>query len=410
MLVKKPNTRAWQRNGLLFVIVLYGLELLDELIYGLEGAALPHFKASLALTYTQVGLLLSVPGLVGVFTEPLIGLLGDTKHRRAMVRGGILMTALGLALVAWGQTFPLMLLAFTVLSSASGAYVNLAQGTLIDRNPSRAEQTMARWVVLGSIGVTLSPLIATAAFYAGYGWRTLYWGAAGVAGVYIALLWPHRFSAHAGAENELVSPRRLWQILWQGLKNRDLLRWMVLTELADLMLDRSLEVTGLYFHDVVGVSLAAASAAVAWASMAGLAGSIVLVPLIERVKGLRLLRVTSAIVLIGYPIYLLVPVAWVKYALLGLISFCTASWFPTLQAKNYETLPGQSGLVMAVGSLVNLSSLFVPFVIGRVADTFGLAWAMWLLALGPLALLVGLPPREAPTSGPPHDPAAGADP
>jgi hypothetical protein len=116
------------------------------------------------------------------------------------------------------------------------------------------------------------------------------------------------------------------------------------------------------------------------------------------VKGLRLLRGTAASVLIAYMAYLLVPAIWAKLALIGLISFCTASWYPTLQAKNYEALPGQSGLVMAVGSLVNVSSLFVPFVIGRIADAFGLQPAMWLLGLGPLALMLGLPRGETAAS------------
>lgn len=393
-MLAKLNHFGQQRNILLFVLALYSVELLDEFIYGLQGAVLPHLKTSLALTYTQVGLLLTVPSLVAMFAEPIIGLLGDTKHRRALVMGGLVATAAGLALAAAGQTYLVVLLAFTLLASASGAYVNLAQGTLIDLNPSRAEQTMARWVLLGSIGVTISPLIATAAFYVGYGWRALYWAVAGVAAVYIAVLFPQRFTAHDGAEQELVSPRHMWRTLWEGLNNKELLRWILLTELADLMLDKSLEVTGLYFHDVVGVSLAAASGAVAWVSLVGLIGSLALVPLIEKVKGLKLLRVTSAVVLVAYVAYLLLPVVWAKYALIGLISFCTASWFPTLRAKTYETLPGQSGLVMAVGSLANISSLFVPFAIGRVADTLGLQWAMWLLALGPATLIVGLPGAE----------------
>jgi hypothetical protein len=42
----------------------------------------------------------------------------------------------------------------------------------------------------------------------------------------------------------------------------------------------------------------------------------------------------------------------------------------------------------------NLSSVFVPVIVGRVADMFGLQWAMWLLALGPLALIVGLPKEK----------------
>ena len=51
-------------------------------------------------------------------------------------------------------------------------------------------------------------------------------------------------------------------------------------------------------------------------------------------------------------------------------------------------------MIVSVTSLGNLSSVFVPVIVGRVADVFGLQWAMWLLALGPLALIVGLPKEK----------------
>lgn len=390
-MLAKLNTFARRRTALLFVVALYGVEFLDELIYGLHGAVLPYLKADLALTYTQVGMLFTVPGLAAMAAEPVIGLLGDTAHRRAMVLAGIIATAVSLTLVAAGQTFLVILFAFVIMASASGAYVNLAQATLIDLNPARAGQTMARWVLLGAIGVASSPWIATAVFYLGYGWRGLYLALAGVAGFYAAILLRQKFDAHAGADENSVSPRRMLAMLAEGLRNPELLRWMLLTELADLMLDKLLEVTGLYFHDVVGVSLAAASGAVAAAATAGLVGSAALIPVVERVRGPGLLRLTAAIVLAAYAVYLLAPAVWLKYTLLGLISFCTAAWFPVLRAKSYETLPGQSGLVMAVGAVVNVSSLFTPVAIGYIADLVGLRWAMWLLTLGPAALLVGLP-------------------
>ncbi|MGE5265339.1 MAG: MFS transporter, partial [Acidobacteriota bacterium] len=72
---------------LFFIAVLYGVELLDELIYGLQGAVLPDLKSDLALTYTEVGLLFTVPGLFGIFADPIIGLIGDTRFRRALVVG-----------------------------------------------------------------------------------------------------------------------------------------------------------------------------------------------------------------------------------------------------------------------------------------------------------------------------------
>ncbi len=384
---------AARYRALLFVAVLYGVELLDELIYGLQGAILPYLKIDLALNYTEIGLLLTIPGLVGIVGEPFIGLLADTRHRRALVIGGIVATALGLFLVGAGQSFWIILFAFCILYVASGAYVNLAQATLIDRDPARAEQTMARWTLLGAIGVTIAPLLITALFYLGYGWRGLYLSLAGVAGIYTALLLRQRFDSHAGAEKR-ASPRAMFIDLLAALRNRELLRWVIVTELSDLMLDKLLEVTGLYFHDVVGVDLGAASGAVAVFTMAGLIGSALLVPALEKVDGLRVLRVSAVIVLAAYIALLLAPNAWLKYVLLALVSFSTAGWYPILRGRTYAILPGQSGMIVAVTSLGNVSSVFVPLIVGRVADIFGLQWAMWLLALGPIALIVGLPQNE----------------
>ncbi|MBI3536517.1 MAG: MFS transporter [Chloroflexi bacterium] len=378
------------RTQILFLFALYGVEFLDELIYGLQSAVIPYIKTDLALTYTQIGLLSTIPGLLGIFADPFIGLLADTRHRRALVMFGIVATTIGLVLTGLGQTYVVILFSFCILYLASGAYVNLAQATLIDRDPTRAENTMARWTLMGAIGVTVAPLIATALFFIGYSWRGLYLGCAGVAGIYIALLVRLKFDAHARADAP-IAPRQMLRDLVNALRHREMLRWLILTELADLMLDKLLEVTGLYFHDVVGVSLAAASGAVAIFSLAQFAGTVALVPLLERVRGLRLLRVSSAIVLALYAGFLLIPNEIVKIILLALLAFQTIGWYPILHSKSFEILPGRSGLVISVNSLANVSSIFVPAILGTIADAIGLQNAMWILALGPLALIIGLP-------------------
>jgi MFS transporter, FSR family, fosmidomycin resistance protein len=378
------------RSSLLFVAVLYGVELLDEFIYGLFGAVLPTLKTELALTYTQVGLLFTLPGLIAVMGEPIIGLLGDTRHRRALVLGGIFATAIGLTLIAIAQQYWPLLLAECVMFVASGAYVNLSQATLIDRQPQRAEQTMARWVLLGSIGVMISPLLITIVLSAGESWRTVYLGTALIALVFAGMLFKQRFDAHVGAADDGVSLRQMGRSLLAALRSRPLIKWIILTELADFMLDKLLEVTGLYFHDVAGVSLSAASAVVTVATIAGLLGNFALLPLLERVSGVRVLRVSAVVVLIAYAAMLLVPGVWLKVALIAVINVSTAGWFAVLRAKCYEALPGQSGVVVAVTSLANLSSLFIPLMIGGVADAFSLQAAMWILAIGPIALIVGV--------------------
>lgn len=378
------------RGSLLFVAALYGVELLDEFIYGLFGATLPTIKTELVLTYTQVGLLFTLPGLIGVMGEPIIGLLGDTRHRRALVLGGIGATAIGLTLIAGAQQYLPLLLAQCIMYVSSGAYVNLSQATLIDRDPHRAENTMARWVLMGAIGVTLSPLLITVVLAVEGSWREVFLSTAIVAVVFAALLFKQRFDGHAGAEDGVGSLQQLARSLLTALRSRTLIKWVILTELADFMLDKLLEVTGLYFHDVAGVSLPAASAAVTVSTIAGLIGSFALLPLLEKVNGVRVLRVSAFIVLFAYAALLLIPIVWLKYVLIAVISLSTAGWFVVLRAKCYEALPGQSGVVVAVTSLANISSLFVPLLLGGIADAAGLQVAMWLLIIGPIALIWGV--------------------
>jgi FSR family fosmidomycin resistance protein-like MFS transporter len=54
-------------------------------------------------------------------------------------------------------------------------------------------------------------------------------------------------------------------------------------------------------------------------------------------------------------------------------------------------MPGQSGTVMAVGNVFGLVGALIPLGLGLVAERFDLAVTMWLLTLGPIALLAGVP-------------------
>jgi FSR family fosmidomycin resistance protein-like MFS transporter len=304
--------------------------------------------------------------------------------------GGIIATAIGLALIAGAQQYLPLLLAQCIMYVASGAYVNLSQATLVDRDPQRAEHTMARWELMGAIGVTISPLLITLTLSAEGSWRAVCFSAAIMAGVFALLLFTQRFDGHAGAEDEIGTLKQLGRSLLTALRSRTLIKWVVLTELADFMLDKLLEVTGLYFHDVAGVSLPAASAAVTVATIAGLVGNFALVPLLEKVNGVRMLRVSAFIALFAYAALLVIPIVSLKVVLIAVINLSTAGWYAVLRAKCYEVLPGQSGVVVSVTSLANISSLFVPLLLGGIADAFGLQAAMWLLIIGPIALIWGV--------------------
>ena len=50
--------------------------------------------------------------------------------------------------------------------------------------------------------------------------------------------------------------------------------------------------------------------------------------------------------------------------------------------------------LMAIGAVTTPIAKLLPLLIGFLADQFGLQTAMWLLLLGPIALLIGLPRRN----------------
>src|SRR5690242_16126506 len=150
------------------------IEFIDELVFGVGETAWPLFRNDLHLTYTQIGLLLSLPGVLAAFIEPFIGILGDVWKRRLLILVGGIFFALSLALTSISFTFYLLLFSFILFFPSSGAFVALSQANLMDSDPDRHEQNMARWTFAGSLGVLAGPLLLGLFAYFGLGWRGTY--------------------------------------------------------------------------------------------------------------------------------------------------------------------------------------------------------------------------------------------
>jgi FSR family fosmidomycin resistance protein-like MFS transporter len=386
-------TARRSRTAVAFVLTLLAVELLDEFVFGAREAAWPLVRDSLGLTYAQIGLLLGVPELVATFIEPAIGVLGDTWNRRVLVLGGGVCFALSCALVALSHSFLPLMVAFVVFYPSSGAFVNLSQAALMDHQPTRHEQNMARWTLAGSLGVVLGSLSLGAFVQVGLGWEALYWFLAVATLVVVVAAWQFRFPTPNAESEERISFVQGMKNALAALRRRDLLRWLVLLEFSDLMLDILLGYLALYCVDVAHVSEAEAGLAVAVWTGIGLLGDVLLIPLLERVRGLDYLRVSAVIELVLFVSFLLVPSFGVKLVLLGLLGFFNSGWYSILQGQVYSAMPGQSGTVMTVHNFFGVVGGLLPLSIGLAAEHFGLGAAMWLLLLGPLALLVGLPRR-----------------
>jgi MFS transporter, FSR family, fosmidomycin resistance protein len=378
--------------NLLFLLI----EFLDELVFGISEAAWPLIRSDLHLTYIQIGLALSLPGIVGNIVEPFLGILGDVWKRRVLILGGGIFFSLACLLTALSRNFLFLLISFIVFNPSSGAFVTLSQATLMDREPARHEQNMARWTFAGSVGVFIGPLLLSGAALIGFGWRGLFVGLTVMGGLLVAGAWrilPKSSILHPAWPSFGVFWEGIKQA-WKALKRKGVVRWLILLEFSDLLLDVLYGYLALYFVDVAGFSASKAALGVAVWTGFGLLGDLLVIPLLERVRGLNYLRWSVVAELLLFPVFLLIPNPWVKLVTAGLMGLFNSGWYAILQGNLYSAMPGLSGTVMAVGDIVGLFGRFIPFVIGLAAQAFGLGPAMWLLLAGPIALLVGLP-RQA---------------
>lgn len=376
-----------------FALTLLAIEFLDELVDGARQAAWPLIRQDLQLTYTEIGLLLSVPSLVGDLIEPPLYLLGDTRRRRALILGGGLSFALSLLLIASGQSFALLLFAFALFYPSSGAFVNLSQAALVDAEPARHEQSMARWAFAGSLGIVAGSLTLGAVVSTGASWRV--WFAAAAPLTLILVVSLRRFTLDAPAIADETTPHislgERARGVWRALRGGTAVRWLVLLQFSDLMLDGLHGFLALYFVDVVGASEAQAGLAIAVWTGVGLGGDLLLIPLLERVRGLRYLRWSALVMLCLFPAFLLAPTLTLKLVPLALMGVANAGWYSILKAQLYSAMPQRSGTVLALANVAGLFAGLIPLLLGRFAESYGLGAMMWLLIAGPLALIIGLP-------------------
>jgi FSR family fosmidomycin resistance protein-like MFS transporter len=367
------------------------IEFLDEVVFGVREAAWPSIRVDLGLSYASVGLLLTLPTLVSAVVEPLLALGSGSGRRPAMIAAGGIAFAAALLLAAGAGSFSLLLLAFVILYPASGAFVSLTQATLMDTQPDRHEKNMARWVLAGSVGVVVGPLLFASAVRAGLGWRFLFIVCAAAALPLVARSRLLRAPpAPAGG-----TFRGSLRTAVAALRNREVLRWLVLLQVTDLLGDVVAGFLALYFVDVVHLSVSGAALTVVVWTVAGLAGDVLLVPLLGRVGGLTHLRLTAVAVMIAYPVLLLVPSLPLKLLLLAAVSLLRAGWYAIPQARLYTELRDDSAVVLALSNIAGLVGGLFPLVIGLAAAQWGLSAAMWLCAAAPLSLLVALPrPRR----------------
>jgi FSR family fosmidomycin resistance protein-like MFS transporter len=397
----RSNSRftSLSRGALSLTFVFLLIEFFDEFVYAVGGAARPSLRADLGLSYTQIGILLGLPAALNTLLEPAVMLLGDTRYRKHLVIAGGLGMALAAALVAGAHSFTALLLAEIISFPSSGAFVTLSQATLMDLNPGREPHMMARWSASGALANLIAPLILAGGFALALGWRWMY-AALAVWGLVLALVTVFRpFPVHPHAVSSATDEsggtlwvlRTLFRNLWVTIHNLNLLRWLALLEMSDLLLDMFSGYVALYFADVMGLDAVQTSLALSLLMLVSLVSDLATIPLLERFSGRAIVRFTAAWAVLAYTAFLLASWTLVKIGLALLVRLSTLGWYPVLEGEAYAAAQGRSGTMKAVQSLGGLAAGAIAGLIGWVAGLAGLQTAMGLLLFGPLCLVAFVP-------------------
>src|SRR5918994_798299 len=202
--------------------------------------------------------------------------------------------ATSLMLTGISAAFYMFIFSLVLFNPASGAFVSLSQASLMDSEPARHEQNMARWTFAGSLGVMFGPLLLAGLALIGWGWRPAYWLPTAFSAWTLFAAFK-RIPKSPSADDQFPSSRAFLENFRNVLsmrKNLTVLRWIILLEFSDIMLDSLHSFVELYLVDLMELSAAHAAFVLVGYTGIGLIGDFLLIPFLERVKGLDYLRVS----------------------------------------------------------------------------------------------------------------------
>jgi predicted MFS family arabinose efflux permease len=283
----------------------------------------------------------------------------------------------------------------------------VAQGFLIDAHLGDSLRTMTRWTLMGALGDLTGPALVAAIFALGMGWRALFWAGALIWLVAFVALAVQRLPVEANRRAERAdeageAPHHWRDVLANvalALRTPLLLRWLLLDLLPTFLDELFLAFAALYLQDRLAMSPAAISVALGVHITGVLLGLLLINRFGHHFQPQRLLGWLALIVLAGLLLLVLAPSPLAAIIALWITGVGVSGWYPIIAAEAYRTLPGRSGTVRAISSLVTPLEVIAPLLIGLAAEHWGIQAGIALLMLAPLALLLARPRKYDTTSG-----------
>lgn len=158
----EPSRKTAAVTGSTFAIVfaLSASHLLNDLIQALLPAIYPVLKDSLGLSFSQIGMITFAFQASASLLQPIVGFSTDKRPMPFSLSVGMSLSLAGLVMLAWANSFLLVLLAGCVIGAGSAIFHPEASRVALLASGGRMGLAQSVFQVGGNAGQAIGPLLA----------------------------------------------------------------------------------------------------------------------------------------------------------------------------------------------------------------------------------------------------------
>jgi len=364
--------------------------MLNDMMQSLLPALYPMLKSSYALSFGQIGLLTFTFQFTASLLQPVIGTLADKSPRPYSLAAGMTFTLVGLVLLAFAGSYPLLLVAAALIGTGSSVFH--PESSRVARMASGGRHGLAQsmFQVGGNFGSAAGPLLA-AFIVLPHGQSSVAWfSAVALLGMFVLVNVGHWYKTHgltrlARAARAADAPRGHVALAITVLLALIFSKYFYLASITSYYTFYLIE----HFDVSVRNSQLLLFVFLASAAAGGMIGG----PLGDRLGSKTIIWIS---ILGVVPFTLLLPHAnlfW-TVVLTVPIGLILSSAFPAIVVYAQDLLPGRTGTVAGLffGLAFGMGSVGAA-VLGHLADHVGISAVYQVCAFLPLiGLLTALLP------------------
>jgi predicted MFS family arabinose efflux permease len=324
-----------------------------------------------------------VPLGLGVLVEPAILVATERFDRRRVLRASLLAMSVTQVAVLAAPGAVTLTAAMTAWGIAAGITASTAEVALVAEAPDGGDRVMARWALLGVLGDLGAPILYWLLAVVGLPWRGALLVNAGVSLLQALWIGALPVADTPGDDEEEEEP---WRVAVRALaRSPEVWGWLAAAA-ACTLLDEIFVSFGALWLRSHGADAATQGLALALFSAGSAVGLFATDRALTRWSPHAV--VIAACVAFGaiYPLWLFAPAPWSHLAGFALGATVGPMW-PIATARAYAA-SNRPALVAALANLFGPFEVLAPLLVGLTADHFGLAAAMTLLVLQPIAVAV----------------------